>query len=55
MQRGLVDKVLLIDCDENIIVYNNSPSVLIKMNESKVNGTLININGKIYRFTNIES
>jgi len=55
MQRGFVDKVFLIVGDENIIVYNNSPSVLIKMNESKVNGTLININGKIYRFTNIEA
>ena len=54
LQRGLVDSIFVKNEDENIIIYKSSPSVLIRINESKVNGTLININGKTYKLSDIE-
>lgn len=55
IQRGLLDKAYLSNNNENLAIYNNVPSILIKIKESKVNGTLININGEINRLANIES
>lgn len=54
IRRGLLDKVHLSTVDENLIIYNKPPSVLIKLSESKINGTLISINGERHKLSNID-